>query len=242
MHKDFYVTKWVVGITTRMVGMCEEGFVIPVIVLFYNDVASADVLKSKLDLQRKLASFAERVQSLRRLPWYSVGTRIKQSLVLLRERIALHISAMRMQPHEGAINKCLESAEFKFLQYLHKLTQRMRAWRSFADKHLPVDQLPAEFRTVKGPSDPPQAEYSFLCRIQEMADSFIPQEMQRTMFSLMLAEKLASSRQLSPSHRECADSSHALFLKSLNSPCRYRDRLNDLLLEFGAKMSDRSSG
>ena len=57
---------------------------------------------------------------------------------------------------------------------------------------------------MKGPSDPPQAEYSFLCRVQELADAFIPADMQRTMFAVMLAEKLASGRQLSPSHRECA--------------------------------------
>ncbi len=206
MHKDIFVTKWVVGITTRMVGMCEEGFIIPVNSLFYNDAASADILQSKLDLQRKLASFAQRAKTLRLMPWRSLGMRIKESVMLMRERIMFRISLWRIQPSAEAIDQCLESAEFKFLHYLHKLTQRMRAWCSFADKHLPEDQLPAEFRNVKGPSDPPHAHYSFLCRIQELADSLIPPEMQRTMFAIMLTEKLASSRQLSPSHRECAHS------------------------------------
>lgn len=208
MHKDAFVTKWVVGITTRMVGMCEEGFVIPVIALFYNDAASAAILKSKLEMQLKLASFAQRAQKITQVPWYSLGTRVSLSYKLWRERIVLRFALWQAQPPAEAIDQCLESAEFKFLEYLHKLTQRMEAWRLFADKHLPVNELPTEFRTVKGPSDPPQAEYSTLCRIQEMADSLIPAQMQRTMFALMLAEKLAVVQQPSLSHRECADTLH----------------------------------
>ena len=84
----------------------------------------------------------------------------------------------------------------------------MGAWRLFADTHPPVNELPAEFCTVKGPSDPRQAEYSTLCRIQEMADSLIPVEMQRTMFAMMLAEKMVNVQQPSPSHRECAHRLH----------------------------------
>ena len=204
MHKDVFVTKWVVGITAQMAGMCEEKFVIPVIALFYNNAATADILKSKLNMQLKLASFTHRAQTLSQLPWYSLGTRIVQSFKLWRERLAFRLSIWRSQPPPEAIDECLESSEFKFLQYLHKLTLRIQAWRTFDKKHLPAEQLPTEFRTVKGASDPPQAEYSFLCRVQELADAFIPADMQRTMFAVMLAEKLASGRQLSPSHRECA--------------------------------------
>ncbi len=205
MHKDVFVTKWVAGITTRMVGMCEEGFVIPVIALFYNDTSTADILKSKLEMQLKLASFAQRAQHLAQTPLCSIWTRGTQFVKLWCERTMFRISLWRAEPPASdAINQCLESAEFKFLQYLHKLTQRMHAWRSFADKHLPLDQLPEEFRNVKGPSDPPQAEYSALCRFQEMADSLIPAEMQRTMLIVLLAKDLGVGWQLSPSHRECA--------------------------------------
>jgi len=50
--------------------------------------------------------------------------------------------------------------------------------------------------------DAPHAEYERLCRIQEMADSFIPADMQRTMFAMMLSEKMDQAKQLKRSHRE----------------------------------------
>jgi hypothetical protein len=73
-----------------------------------------------------------------------------------------------------------------------------------------------------------------------MADSLIPVEMQRTMFAMMLAVKMVNVQQPSPSHRECAHRLHlyASLLKSLNATCRYRNRMNDLMLNFGAKLSD----
>jgi hypothetical protein len=78
----------------------------------------------------------------------------------------------------------------------------MTAWRAFSHKNLPLDQLPAQFVEVKGASDAPHAEYERLCRIQEMADAFIPADMQRTMFILMLSEKMGQTKPLKPSHRE----------------------------------------
>jgi hypothetical protein len=204
MHKDVFVTKWAVGITAQaqMAGMCEGKFVIPVIALFYNDAATADMPKSKLNTQLKLASFTHRAQTLSQMPRYSLGTHIVQSFKLWRERLTFRLSIWRSQPPPEANDQFLESSEFKFLQYLYTLTLRIQAWRTFDKKHLPAEQLPTQFRKVKCPYDPlePQAEYSFLCRVQELADSFIPADM----FAVMLADKLASGRQLSPSHRECA--------------------------------------
>jgi hypothetical protein len=81
------------------------------------------------------------------------------------------------------------------LKYLHNLTERMAAWRAFPDKHLPSDQLPKEFVDVKGLLDAPLSEYETLCRIQETADAFIPAEMQRTMFAVMLSEMMRKPEQ-----------------------------------------------
>ena len=90
----------------------------------------------------------------------------------------------------------------KCFRYLHKLTQRMSSWRSFSKKHISWHELPAEFQNVKGPADPPHAEYSNLVEIQDMVDAFISPEMQRTHYIMLLAEKLTIARQLEPAHRE----------------------------------------
>lgn len=202
MHKDTFVTKWVVSITNRMVGMCEEGFAVPIIALFYNDAATADIITSKRDQRLMQAAFAKQAQQIAQLPWYSVSLRARHYLSLLRQRVAFRISIWRFQPSADAVRRCLECPEFEFLQYMHKLTQRMAAWRLFPQKQLRLNQLPAEFRVVKGPSDAPQEEYAHLCRIQEMADALIPVDMQRTMFAVMLSEKLTAGRSLTPAHRQ----------------------------------------
>jgi hypothetical protein len=78
----------------------------------------------------------------------------------------------------------------------------MSVWRLFPKKNLSWHDLPAEFRNVKGLSDPPHAEYSNLVEIQDMVDAFISPEMQRTHYIVLLAEKLTIARQLEPAHRE----------------------------------------
>ncbi len=77
----------------------------------------------------------------------------------------------------------------------------MSAWRSFPQKHLPVHELPAEFREVKGPLDPPRVEYSRLVDIQDMLDAFISKDMQRSLLVTMLAERMYLVREADPSHR-----------------------------------------
>ena len=80
-----------------------------------------------------------------RLPWYSLLKRIGGSVTSWRERMHVRIGVLRQQLPEEALIRCLGSPEFEFLNYLHKLTERMAAWRAFPDKHLPADQLPKEF-------------------------------------------------------------------------------------------------
>ncbi len=51
MHKDQFVTKWIVGITTYLGDACEEGFALPVHLLFYSEVASSRILQCKRNLR-----------------------------------------------------------------------------------------------------------------------------------------------------------------------------------------------
>jgi hypothetical protein len=47
MHKDTFVSKWVVSITTFMGDVCEEGFFIPMHALFFSECPSSDILTRK---------------------------------------------------------------------------------------------------------------------------------------------------------------------------------------------------
>jgi hypothetical protein len=201
MHKDKFVTKWVTGIKSRMAGMCEDGFVVPLIVLFYNDAATGDILECKRRTRLDLAAI-ERKLALAHVPWYSVVERARAVLTSWQERMAVWIRVWRHQPSVDAIDRCISSPEFEFLKYLHNLTEHMAAWRAFPDKHLPPEQLPREFVDVKGLTDAPQAAYKRLCRIQDTMDAFIPAEMQRTMCAVMLSRIMKQPEQLHPSHRE----------------------------------------
>jgi hypothetical protein len=165
------------------------------ILLFYNDAASGDVLECKRRKRLELAAIEKRRQVVARLPWYSICERLSGYMASWRDRMAVRIGVWRRQLPEEAMNKCLSSPEFEFLKYLHNLTERMAAWRAFPDKHLPSDQLPKEFVDVKGLLDAPLSEYETLCQIQETADAFIPAEMQRTMFAVMLSEMMRKPEQ-----------------------------------------------
>ena len=100
MHKDEFVTKWMTGIKSRMAGMCEDGFVVPLIVLFYNDAATGDILESKRRTRLELAAI-ERKMAL--VPWYSVVERARAVLTSWRERMAVRIRVWRHQPAVEAI-------------------------------------------------------------------------------------------------------------------------------------------
>jgi hypothetical protein len=186
-----------------MVGMCEEGVVIPIVTMFYNEAATADILKCKRDAQEHSASFDKRFRTLKQLQWYSVLSRVKGFAKLLWERVVYKISVWQLQPDDEDVQRCLESPEFRVLTYLHKLTHRMASWRSFSAKRLDLKKLPSEFRIAKGPTDPPHAEYSHLVRIQDLINAYIPKDLQNTLLAVIIAEKFTHARQLDPAHREC---------------------------------------
>ena len=202
IHKDEFVTKWVTGIKTHLAGMCEDGFVVPMIALFYNDASTNDILESKRRTRLQLAAIDQQSQAIAQLPWYSVARRVSFRLTSWRQRVAVRIGVWRHQLPQEAVTQCISSPEFEFLKYMHKLTQRMTTWRVFPDKHLPLDQLPKEFVDVKGLSDAPLSAYERFCRIQETADAFIPAEVQRTMFAVMLSGMMSQPQQASRAHTE----------------------------------------
>ena len=51
IYKDAHVTKWAVSIMVSMGNICEEGFLIPVYLMFFCKTASYDILNRKRDLR-----------------------------------------------------------------------------------------------------------------------------------------------------------------------------------------------
>ncbi len=103
MHKDTFVTKWVVSIMTSMGDVCEEGFFIPMHALFYSEYPSSDILTRKRALRIRwphnprflfvsnmtlfsLSSLAKQADRLKRIPWYQVYSRASRSLRLWWDR------------------------------------------------------------------------------------------------------------------------------------------------------------
>lgn len=199
LHKDKFVTKWIAGIKLRLTGMCEDGFVVPMIALFYNNAATDDILESKRRERLQLAAIEQQSQ---RVPWYFARERLMLCLKSWRERIAVHVWVWRHQPSAEAMDRCLSSPEFVLLKYLHKLTERMAAWHIFLVKNSPSNELPKEFVDLKGPSDAPHTVYERLHRIQEAMDAFVPAEMQRTMLVVMLSNLMRQPEKLNPAHAE----------------------------------------
>jgi hypothetical protein len=210
VYSDKFMSKWVVEIKKKMVGMCEESFVIPTIVLFYNDVATVNILKLKSKMRMDLGAIEERSRLLANLPWYHVGKRLKGCLQTWLDRIAVHIGVWRYDLPENDVKQCLEKPEFEFIKYLHKLTERMTAWRRYPFKHLSSDQLPKEFVDIKGLSDTPKATYEHLYNIQKIMDAYIPADLQRTLCALMLSYLTNP-----PQHLTTADTAYDIFLLCL---------------------------
>jgi hypothetical protein len=202
LYNDKFITKWVSGIKTELAGMCVENFVIPVILLFYNDTATGGILESRRKVKLQLDTIEQRSQSMMQLPWYSAIQRLKRFFKSQKDRAMVQISIWFNQLPREAIDRCLCGAEFEFLKYLHMLTERIAAWRKFPDKHLPSDQLPREFVNLKGLSDAPVSSYDRLYHIQELVDAFIPAEMQRTMLAVMLSELMAQPVQMTHAEKQ----------------------------------------
>jgi hypothetical protein len=197
-----FVSTWVTSIKSRMAGMCEDSFVIPMIALFYNNAATADILESKRRTRLELDAIKDRRQILAGLPWSSFREWLSGLLKSWRDRVKVRIRVWRRRPPVNAMDQCLGTPEFEFLTYLHNLTERMAAWSAFPEKHLPPEQLPKRFVDAKGYLDAPLSLYDNLCRIQEAADAFIPAEMQRTMFVVLLSEIMHQPELQNPAHRE----------------------------------------
>ncbi len=185
----------------QMAEMCAESFMIPIIVMFFNETATSDILSCKLSEKINQASLLEQMNNLKRLPWYRFGTRFIESCKLNWAKVRLRLSVFKYQPDSDKCERCLQEPEFQFLKYLYALTERIRHWNSFSKKHLPIEQLPQEFRNVLGLSDPPHAEYSHLTQLKEFADAYMTPSIQQTLFLVLLAEKMNVVHHLEPPHR-----------------------------------------
>ncbi len=104
IYKDAHVTKWSICIMASMGNLCKEGFLIPVYVMFFCETSSYDILNRKRDLRIRygedalaqrfsnnsfcfsLASIEKRAESLKRIPWYRLFTRIFRWFTLLKDR------------------------------------------------------------------------------------------------------------------------------------------------------------
>jgi hypothetical protein len=202
IYNDTIVSKWVAEIKNQTVGMCEESFVIPMIILFYNDVATVSVLELKRKMRLELDAIEKRTQVLANLPWYHFVKRLKGHIQAWQGRVAVRIGVWRHELLENDVKQSLERPEFEFLKYLYKLTERIAGWRVFPNKHLPYDQLPKEFVDIKGLSDAPKATYDHLYSIQETMDAYIPAELQRTMCAVMLSKFINNPQNMTPADSE----------------------------------------
>jgi hypothetical protein len=185
----------------EMAGMCEESFMVPIITMFFNDAATFEILDCKRSERISRASFLEQQDSIKRLPWYLIGTKFVLSLKLRWAKLQLQFSTSRYQPNSQQFRGCLQEPEFQFLKYLHAVAERMSHWSTFAGKNMSHEKLPQEFHNILGPSDPPLAEYSHLVGLQEFADAYISPKMQQTLFIVMLAERMNVARPMEPPHR-----------------------------------------
>jgi hypothetical protein len=185
----------------QMGSLCDENVVFPIATMFYNGHSTVDIITRKRKLKIERVLMLKQFEILKQLPWYKVGSRFFQSCSLRWTRLKSEFLHSRYLPNADAVEDCLSQPEFDFLKYLHKLTERMANWSSFSHKDRDYYDLPQEFRSVLGAVDPPHAEYSHLFELQQFADHYLTQKMQRTLFIVMLSEKLNIARQVEPSHR-----------------------------------------
>ena len=201
MYKSHFVSSWIACIMKQMGNMCEENVVIPIAAIFYNGFATVDVIKCKREAKIKSASMLKQLNNINKLPWYKFGSKFFQICSLRWVRLKSEFLYSRYQPAADAVENCLKQPEFEYLKYLHKLTERMAPWNSFSGQDCDYEDLPQEFRNVLGDMDPPHAEYSHLCELQKFADHYFAPKMQRTMFIMMLSEKMSVARHVEPPHR-----------------------------------------
>jgi hypothetical protein len=198
MHTNPFMTKWILSVFAKMGDSCQESSMLPLILLFVNEHSSVDILDRKRKKQAALDGIEKRYRNSRHL-LSCVFAALARRISIIR----LRFQTMYDEPSKDVVHKCLECAEFKALYYLNKLSQRIKVWKRWPRKHLPFFELPQEFREVKGPSDPPHAAYSHLHDIMHVVQSVASPEIRETMLALFISQRMGSSQQLSPKHREC---------------------------------------
>ena len=196
MHKDRFVTKWVVAVLTSLGDACRETYTLPLIVMFINKEASTDILTRKRALQATMDSIERRYLGARYL-----GSYVFAGFMRWVSTVRVRMQIMRTDPTSKQINSCIEKPEFKALQYLHKLSQRILSWKRWPKKNMPFDELPNEFRDIKGDSDPPHAEYSHLFEVTQTLNAMASPEIRETMLAWFVAQRMGCALETSSKHR-----------------------------------------
>ena len=201
MYTSHFTSSWIASVLRQMGDVCAENVVIPIIAIFYNGVASGDIISHKREDRIKKETMSKQLDNIQRLPWYMFFSKLVQARRLKWARFKSNYTNSRYQPAAVDIESCLSQPEFEFLKYLHKLTERMAHWSSFSDKEADYDDLPQEFRGILGPLDPPLSEYAYYYELQKFASHYITPKMQQTLFVMMLSENLNIARPVEPAHR-----------------------------------------
>ena len=165
--------------------------------MFINKQASADIFSRKRKLEASLASIEKRYMVARHTGCFCFAG-LQRWISRLRTRLQM----TRIDISSDLINSCIVNPEFKALQYLHKLSQRIITWKRWPKKQLPFNELPREFRDVKGAVDPPHAEYSHLFEVSQILEATTSPQMQKTMLAWFVAQRMGCLNEISPKHQE----------------------------------------
>jgi hypothetical protein len=102
------------------------------------------------------------------------------------------------------------------------LSERVSTWEQVSWEYwnMKAEDLPAEFREVKGEADPPHAEYAHQSNVIHMLEEALPPSVHRVLLSLMFDQMMLMARsEQTPAQQQ------------------YNNRLQEKLKEFAASMS-----
>jgi hypothetical protein len=182
MYKISFTNSWILDINSNIGAGATEGFYIPLVLTLVNKVASAEIFKMKLKMRTDLLNYAVKHPLGRLGKWFF--------------HLQLWYRAQQYLPSRDHLEKCMKEPELETLVYLHKLSERVSTWESVSWKFwgVPKDDLPAEFREVKGEMDPPHAEYEHQANVIHMLEDALPPSARRVLMGLLFSNLMVDTR------------------------------------------------
>jgi hypothetical protein len=182
MYKINFTKSWILEINSNIGAAATEGFYIPLVATLVNKVASAEIFNMKRKMRIDLSDYALK-HNLGRL-----GKWIFQLRLLYR--------AQDYQPSPDLFEKCMKEPELETLVYLHKLSERVSTWETVSWRFwgVPKEELPAEFREVKGEMDPPHVEYEHQANVIHMLEDALPPSVRRVLMGLLFSNLMVNTR------------------------------------------------